>query len=73
MNCPHCHANLVRAGRDGDPVIANRGLIIKSDCLIAICPRCKGDVVLNQTLHKAVQQSVVLFFRASDHPSKLPP
>lgn len=65
MMCPHCNANLERASRTGEAMIANRGLIVKSDHLIAICPRCKGDVPLNQTIHKAVQQAAVLFFRRS--------
>lgn len=63
MKCPHCQANMIRESRDGDPMIANRGLILKDDHIVMICPKCGGNVALGQTLTKAVQQTAILFFR----------
>lgn len=44
-------------------MLRNRGLVLRDDALSLVCPRCKGDVPLNPTLSKAVQNRLILFFR----------
>lgn len=63
MRCPHCQTELLRTSASGHPMLRNRGLVLREDHLIAVCPRCKGDVILNQTLSKALQNRLILFFR----------
>lgn len=65
MNCPHCGTNLLRESNGGDAMIRTSGLVLKAASLVAICPKCKGDVPFSQTLHKAVQDKAILFFRKS--------
>lgn len=68
MNCPSCGANIQHVNAAGDTVLRNRGLVLKSSGIVAICPRCKSDVPLSQTLHKALQDRIVLFFRGASAP-----
>ena len=65
MNCPHCKTNLLRESRGGDAMIRTTGLVLKAASLVAICPKCKGDVQFSQSLTKAIQSRTVLFFKKS--------
>lgn len=60
MKCPACLTQLVRAGKNGDPLVSTRGLLIKGGCLLLICPKCKGDVRPSPDVLKAL--SAVLIF-----------
>lgn len=64
--CPHCHANLASVAASGEPLLRARGVILKATGLALVCPRCRGDVPLSQSLHQQIHQRVVLFFR---HPT----
>lgn len=44
-------------------MLRNRGLVLRDDAISLVCPRCKGDVTLNPTLGKALQNRLILFFR----------
>lgn len=63
LRCSSCHAELLRTSDSGHPMLRNRGLVLHEDHLSLVCPRCKGDVPLNPTLSKAVQNRLILFFR----------
>lgn len=65
MNCPHCGTNLLRESHSGDAMISNRGLVFKSESLVFVCPKCKGDVPASQTITKALQDKAILFFKKS--------
>ena len=65
MNCPHCGTNLLRESHSGDAMVRTSGLVLKATSLIAICPKCKGDVPFSQTLTKAIQAKTILFFKKS--------
>lgn len=65
MVCPQCAANIVQKNDMGETVLRTRGIILKSDRLSLICPKCKGDVPMSQTLTKALQDVAILFFKRS--------
>jgi uncharacterized protein YbaR (Trm112 family) len=60
MICPHCKATLTQRTKVGEPVIRNRGIIMKADGPVLICPKCKSDVGFNLDLLKALP---ILIFR----------
>ena len=63
MKCGSCGANLQQENGSGEPLLRNRGLVLKSSGPVAICPRCKSDVPFSPTWMKALQHAAVLFFR----------
>lgn len=63
MICPHCHAELTRNNARGEPVIRNRGIVMKSDGLALVCPKCKGDVPPSPEAMQLLHRYAVLFFR----------
>lgn len=66
MNCTQCKANLIHTNASGETVVRNKGLVLKSEGLTAICPKCGADVALSQTITKAIQSSAaILFFKKS--------
>jgi uncharacterized protein YbaR (Trm112 family) len=44
MTCPHCRAQLTQRNRVGEGLIRNRGIVIKADGPVLICPKCRGNV-----------------------------
>jgi hypothetical protein len=44
MNCPKCHATLMRRNSAGDAIIRNRGILLKASGPALVCPRCRADV-----------------------------
>ena len=63
MICPACKVDIATRSKSGETLLRNRGLIIKSDAIVLVCPKCSGDIPLSQTMHKAVQQTAMVFFR----------
>jgi hypothetical protein len=44
VKCGHCGSVLGGESRAGDPIIRNRGLILKAGRIVLVCPKCKHDV-----------------------------
>jgi hypothetical protein len=63
MKCGACGATLTQESQGGEPLLRNRGMILKASGPVVICPKCKADVPLSPPWAKALQQSVVLFFK----------
>ncbi|HET7674200.1 MAG TPA: hypothetical protein VFL54_01625 [Gammaproteobacteria bacterium] len=63
MNCPHCEANLKQRNSKGETLLRTRGIVLKADRLVAVCPKCKGDVPVSPEMMQKMHSSVVLFFR----------
>lgn len=63
MICPHCKANLTQRNGSGEPLLRNRGLVIKSTGLALVCPKCSGDVPFSPDAMSAVHQVAVLFLQ----------
>jgi len=63
MRCGNCGANLQHENPGGEPLLRNKGLVLKSSGLVVICPKCKSDVPLSPDWMKALQNAAVLFFR----------
>lgn len=70
MRCPGCNAQLGHITAAGEPMIRNRGLVLKAEGIVAVCPRCKGDVPFTADLAKALQSRIVLFFSPPGRPPK---
>ena len=60
MKCPACAANLGRLNAAGEPLIRNRGLVLKAEGVVALCPRCGKDVPFTAEIAKALQQRMWL-------------
>lgn len=43
MRC-RCGCVLTQLNRAGDPIIRNRGIVLKKSGMILVCPLCKGPV-----------------------------
>lgn len=54
MKCPTCQATLGKVSAGGDPMLRTRGLVLKAEGLIAMCPKCGGDVPATGELRKAL-------------------
>lgn len=65
MICPACHANLNRRGAGGDTLLKARGVVVRANGVILICPRCKADVPMGPEEMQRLHKSAVLFFRGS--------
>ena len=63
MKCPACQANLGQLSAGGEPMVRTRGVILKADGVVVVCPKCKGDVAISPDFAKAMQSRMVVFFR----------
>jgi uncharacterized protein with PIN domain len=63
MRCPKCQASLGQINAAGEPMVRTRGLVLKADGVVAICPKCKGSVPMSPDFAKAMQQRMVVFIR----------
>lgn len=54
MICPKCQARLTHRNRNGDAMIRTKGLVLKADGAVAICPKCAADVKFNLDLLKVL-------------------
>jgi len=63
MRCPACHANLGQLSAGGEPMVRTRGVILKADGVVVVCPKCKSDVAISPDFAKAMQTRIVLLFR----------
>jgi hypothetical protein len=54
MTCPKCKAVLTHRNRDGNAMIRTKGLVMKADGPVAICPKCTADVKINMDLLKVL-------------------
>lgn len=60
MRCPACQAALGQVNPRGEPMIRTRGLILKADGVVAVCPSCKGDVPLAGEMAKALRARLLV-------------
>jgi hypothetical protein len=45
MRCRHCDAELTAQTPNGEPLIRNRGIVLKpTGAAVLRCPRCRGEV-----------------------------
>lgn len=56
MMCPACRANLGRITARGEPMIRNKGLILKADGIVALCPKCGADVPFTAEITRALNR-----------------
>lgn len=61
MKC-RCGAQLGHVNDSGEPTVRMRGVVLKAEGAVAICPRCRGDVPFTADLAKALQNRLALFF-----------
>lgn len=54
MRCPKCQAQLGHVSASGDPMLRTRGLVLKAEGVIAVCPKCRADVPATGELRKAL-------------------
>ncbi len=54
MRCPHCQATLGQVSAGGDPMLRTRGLVLKAEGVVAVCPKCRGDVPASGEFRKAL-------------------
>jgi len=59
--CGHCSANLKQENRKGETLLRNRGVILKSDGLVFVCPKCKGDVRLTGEMLGKIKEKILFF------------
>ena len=60
MKCRACQANLGQVNRAGEPLLRNRGLVFKADSVVALCPRCGGDVPFTAEITRALRRHVFI-------------
>jgi len=44
-------------------MVRTRGVILKADGVVVVCPKCKSDVAISPDFAKAMQTRIVLLFR----------
>lgn len=54
MRCPKCQAVLGQVSASGDPMLRTRGLVMKAEGMVAVCPKCRGDVPASPEFRKAM-------------------
>jgi hypothetical protein len=64
-----CGAHLLHQNRLGEPIVRNKGIVLKADGIVLVCPKCGGDVPFSPDLAKAMQNSLVLFFGPGKRPA----
>lgn len=69
MKC-RCGANLIQQNALGQPLIRNKGIVLKAEGIVLVCPKCRSDVPFSPDLAKAFQSSLVLFFSGKRAPAK---
>jgi hypothetical protein len=47
MQCPSCKSVLTQRNRFGEPIVRNRGIVLKSSGVYLVCPKCRADVAFN--------------------------
>lgn len=62
MKCPSCAAQLGQINAAGEPIIRNRGMILKAAGVSVVCPKCKADVPVVGELAKAMSARLLLVF-----------
>lgn len=55
MMCPGCRANLGRINKAGEPMVRMRGFVLKAEGVVALCPKCGGDVPFTTEIARALQ------------------
>ncbi len=65
MKCPSCLSSLTQINAAGEPMLRTRGLIFKSHGIVAVCPKCKGQVEMNQATAQALTQRLVVVFNGA--------
>ena len=53
LKCPVCHAKVVVQRANGEIVILQRALIVRAGSVLASCPQCKTEVLVNALSYKA--------------------
>jgi hypothetical protein len=54
MGCPKCRAALIQRNAEGEPILRNRGLVLKATGWVALCPRCRAEVPFSPDALRAV-------------------
>lgn len=62
MRCPHCSAQLAQINNRGEPMLRNRGLVLRAEGVAAVCPKCKHDVPVAGEMAKALSARLLLVF-----------
>lgn len=62
MKCPGCGENLGRLSRAGEPMVRNKGLILKATGVAVVCPKCSGSVPIGGEMAKALSARLLLVF-----------
>lgn len=60
MNCPACAANLGKINGKGEPMVRGRGLVLKADGAVMLCPKCGGDVQFTREIATALNSRLFL-------------
>ena len=63
MMCPHCQAQLGKLNSDQEPMLRNKGIVLKASHVALICPKCGHDVPLAGEMAKALSARILLIFR----------
>lgn len=61
MRC-RCGAELGHLNKSGEPTVRMRGVVLKAQGAVAICPKCSADVPFTADLAKALSNRLALFF-----------
>ena len=59
MKCNACFAEMGHVTAGGEPMLRTRGIVLKAEGAVALCPRCKADVPLAGELAKALGDRIV--------------
>lgn len=68
MMCPHCQAQLGKLNCDQEPMLRNKGIVLKADHVALICPKCGKDVRVDGQMAKALSARLLLVFRDQPRP-----
>lgn len=60
MKCGGCQAQLGHVNPRGEPVMRTRALVLKAEGVVAVCPKCKGDVPLSGEMKKALSARLLV-------------
>jgi hypothetical protein len=60
VKCGGCRAELGHINAQGEPMMRTRGLILKAEGVVAVCPKCKADVPLSGEMRKALSARLLV-------------
>lgn len=63
MTCPGCGAVLGKLNAAGEPMLRMRGLVLKTEGVVALCPKCGRDVPVAGEMARAIQHRFMLVRR----------